>query len=150
METKWTKASFLPEKSGLTLRDVEADDKGWVVRAEGAGSSICPVCGVKSSHRHSRYWRTFKDLPVQGVPVMLRVRLGRWRCRNTNCDRKIFTERVPAVAAPHRQRTERMESIVQVVGHSLGGRTGRKTHESTGHGRQQRYDPSTLKRQLRS
>ncbi len=108
METKWTKASLLPEKSGLTLRDVEAGDKGWVVRAEGAGSSICPVCGVKSSHRHSRYWRNFKDLPVQGVPVTLRVRLGRWRCRNTNCERKIFTERIPAVAAAHRQRTERL------------------------------------------
>jgi transposase len=121
METKWTKASLLPEKSGLTLRDVEAGDKGWVVRAEGAGSSICPVCGVKSSHRHSVYWRTFKDLPVQGVPVTLRVRLSRWRCRNTNCERKIFTERIPAVAAAHRQRTERLESIVQLVGHSMGG-----------------------------
>ena len=121
METKWTKASLLPEKSGLTLRDVEAGDKGWVVRAEGAGSSICPVCGVKSSHRHSVYWRTYKDLPVEGVPVTLRVRLGRWRCRNTNCERKIFTERIPAVAAAHRQRTERLESIVQLVGHSMGG-----------------------------
>jgi len=76
---------------------------------------------VKSSHRHSRYWRTFKDLPVQGVPLTLRVRLGRWRCRNTDCERKIFTERIPAVAVAHRQRTERLESIVQLVGHSMGG-----------------------------
>ena len=69
---------------------------------------------------------------MQGVPVTLRLLLGRWRCRNSNCERKIFTEQIPVVAAPHRQRTERMESIVQLVGHSLGGRPAERLMNGLG------------------
>lgn len=122
MKTKWIGKRLLPEGAGLSLLGVDLSGSGWVVRAEGLPWSICPVCRVTSTHRHSRYWRTFKDLPVQGVPVTLRLRLSRWRCRNSNCERKIFTEQIAAVAAAHDQRTERMESIVQLVGNSLGGR----------------------------
>ena len=32
--------------------------------------------------RHSRYWRTLKDLAAQGRAVTLRVRVSRWRCRD--------------------------------------------------------------------
>ena len=132
METKWTKANFLPAKSGLALLGVERGKQGWVVQAEGGDSSKCPACGVRSSHRHSRYWRTFKDLPAQGVAVTFRLRLGRWRCRNTNCERKIFTERIPVVATAHHQRTERLESVVQLVGHSMGGRPAERLMKRLG------------------
>lgn len=64
--------------------------------------------------------------------MTLRLQLGRWRCRNSNCERKIFTEPIPAVAAAHRQRTERMENIVQLVGHSLGGRPAEKLMDRLG------------------
>jgi len=33
-----------------------------------------------SRSRHSRYWRSLQDLPIQGTPVILRVHVGRWRC----------------------------------------------------------------------
>ena len=59
---------------------------------------------------------------MQGAPSTLHLRVGRWVCRNTNCQRKIFTEPIPAVAAPHQQRTGRVEEAVQLVGYSLGGR----------------------------
>jgi hypothetical protein len=32
---------------------------------------------------------------VQGSPVMLQLQVGRWRCGNRRCPRKIFIERVP-------------------------------------------------------
>jgi transposase len=59
---------------------------------------------------------------MQGAPSTLHLRVGRWLCRNSNCQRKIFTEPIPAVAAPHQQRTGRVEEAVQLVGYSLGGR----------------------------
>jgi len=48
--------------------------------------------------------------------------LGRWRCRNQHCDRSIFTERVPGLAAPFARRTARLAGIVRLLGHSAGGR----------------------------
>jgi transposase len=113
---------LLPDPVSLALCNVEKGEQGWEVEAVARNAAACPDCGIPSTARHSSYVRHLKDLPIQGLAVKIKLRVGRWRCRNSNCARKIFTERVPAVAAPHRQRTERMESIVQVVGRSLGGR----------------------------
>ena len=113
---------LLPDPVSLALCNVEKGEQGWVVDAVARNDAACPDCGIPSTARHSSYVRRLKDLPMQGLAVKIKLRVGRWRCRNSHCARKIFTERVPAVAAPHRQRTERMESIVHVIGRSLGGR----------------------------
>ena len=113
---------LLPDPVSLALCNVEKGEQGWVVEAVSRNTAVCPDCGLPSTARHSSYVRHLKDLPVQGLAVEIKLRVGRWRCRNSNCARKIFAERVPAVAAPQRQRTERLEGIVQVVGRSLGGR----------------------------
>ncbi len=113
---------LLPDPVSLALCNVEKGEQGWVVEAVARNTAACPDCGLPSTARHSSYVRHLDDLPMQGLAIKIKLRVGRWRCRNSNCTRKIFTERVPTVAAPHRQRTERMESIVQVVGRSLGGR----------------------------
>jgi len=34
--------------------------------------------------------RTLGDLSAQGAPVNIQARLTRWRCRNDQCDRRIF------------------------------------------------------------
>src|SRR3984885_62721 len=61
------------------------------------------------------------DLSPQGTPVVISARLGRWRCRNQECNRRIFTERVPGLAAPFARRTARLAGIVRLLGHSAGG-----------------------------
>ena len=53
---------------------------------------------------------------------MIRARLTRWRCQNDHCVRRIFAERLPELAAPYARRTARMAGIVQLFGHSAGGR----------------------------
>jgi hypothetical protein len=77
----------------VTLRRVFKTDQGWTIEADGQDSAICPGCQSVSRSRHSRYWRSLQDLPIQGTPVILRVHVGRWRCRNAGCKRRIFTER---------------------------------------------------------
>jgi hypothetical protein len=37
---------------------------------------------------------------MQGSPVMVRLQVGRWRCGNGRCARKIFAERVPELTVP--------------------------------------------------
>jgi zinc-finger of transposase IS204/IS1001/IS1096/IS1165 len=88
--------------SNVTLRRVFNTDQGWIMEAHDQNSAVCPGCQSISRSRHSRYWRSLKDLPVQGTQVMLRLHLGRWRCRNAGCQRRIFTERLPKVFAPIR------------------------------------------------
>ena len=91
------------------------------MEAHDQNSAVCPGCQSISHSRHSRYWRSLKDLPVQGTQVMLRLHLGRWRCR-----RRIFTERLPKVCAPYAQQTKRTSEIIAAVGHARGGRPGKR------------------------
>jgi len=53
---------------------------------------------------------------------MIRARATRWRCRNTACERRIFAERLPHLAARFGRRTTRLAGIVRLFGHSAGGR----------------------------
>jgi hypothetical protein len=39
-----------------------------------------------------------------------------WRCGNDQCDRQIFAERFPGLAAPFARQTERMAGIVRLFG----------------------------------
>ena len=108
--------------AGLNVVSVEWREEAWTVTVESRLSSFCPGCSKQSKSRHSTYWRTFRDLSAQGAPVIVLARLGRWRCRNQQCDRRIFTERVPDLAAPFARRTARLAGIVRLLGHSAGGR----------------------------
>ncbi|MEP7303876.1 MAG: ISL3 family transposase [Acidobacteriota bacterium] len=84
------------------------------------------VCGCRSDARHSRYWRTLKDVAAQGRAVTLRVRVTRWRCRHRRCERTIFADRLIGVSAPRVHHTQRCGAVVHVVGHALGGRGGER------------------------
>src|ERR1700733_2951033 len=86
---------LLPKAANLKLLRLKISEQGWGVEAAGNSSAVCPTCFTRSKSRHSRYRRKLRDLPVQGSPVMMDLQVGRWRCRNSRCVRKIFTERVP-------------------------------------------------------
>ena len=108
--------------AGLNVVSVERGEQAWTVSVHSRQPTFCPGCGARSESRHSTYWRTLWDLSAQGTPVVISARLGRWRCRNQECDRRIFTERVPGLSAPFARRTARLAGIVRLLGHSAGGR----------------------------
>ena len=117
---------FLPDVSSLRLRGIEQGSDSWVVEASASSVSACPDCGVSSTARHSSYWRQLKDLPIQGRSVRLKLRVGRWRCRNPICKRKIFCQRLPGVTGKRAQETDRFAEILRSVGYALGGRAGER------------------------
>ena len=88
---------LLPDRTSLALCHVEKGAHGWVVEAVGPEAAACPDCGVLSTARHSNYTRHLRDLPVQGRPVQLKLRVARWRCRNAGCERQIFCQRLARV-----------------------------------------------------
>jgi transposase len=88
MTNQLSHANLFSDLSNVTLRRVFKTDQGWTIEADGQDSAVCPGCQSVSRSRHSRYWRSLQDLPVQGTPVILRVHVGRWRCRNAGCKRR--------------------------------------------------------------
>jgi transposase len=106
---------------GIEVEEIELRDGRWVLSARAAGERSCPVCGKPSTSRHDWRHRRLQDLPVQGTPLVLDLRLGRWRCLNELCSRKTFVERLPSVAAPMPRRTVRVAEIVRLFGYAAGG-----------------------------
>ncbi len=84
----------------------------------------CPVCGQPATRVHSWYIRSLRDLPWQGLAVRMDLHIRRWFCDNSSCPRRIFTERLPTVAAPSSQRTTRLSTIVLIFGVAVGGAPG--------------------------
>src|SRR5260370_36465183 len=89
----------------LKVLAVERNETDWTVSVNGRNHATCPLCGIRSISRHSSYRRTLHDLPAQGTPVTVRARLTRWRCRNDQCERRIFGERA-FLGSPPRSRGE--------------------------------------------
>jgi transposase len=64
------------------------------------------------------------DLPLQGRPVLLRLRLRRLACTNPACKRRTFSEAVPTVAAAYARRSRRLGDVQRHLGLALGGEAG--------------------------
>ena len=50
--------------------------------------------------------------------------MRKWFCQNPHCGRRIFTERLPPVAAPWARRTLRLAQRLGALGMAFGGRAG--------------------------
>jgi transposase len=81
----------------------------------------CPDCGRASRAVHSRYERHLADLPSLGRSVSVHLWVRRFYCRNTNCARRTFVERLPKLVAPFARRTERLAAAQAQTGLALGG-----------------------------
>ena len=86
----------------------------------------CPACGKKSYHRHSSYVRNFLDLPWAGIPVRVNLCVNKYYCRNEDCHRKIFAERLGENLKPYARRTARLTEHLTQIGYVLGGNAGSK------------------------
>ena len=67
----------------------------------------CPLCHVAARRLHSHYERTLADLSWAGWTVRLELGVRKLFCDNSDCVRRIFTERLPGVVAPWARRTLR-------------------------------------------
>jgi transposase len=70
---------------------------------------------------HGYHLRTVADLPLDGRPVMVRVRVRRLLCSTAHC-RISFREQVPGVLERYQRRTARLTAQVWAVVRELAGR----------------------------
>jgi len=115
--------SLLPV--GLVADRVVVDPDRVIVsvRARGAVGS-CPLCRRPSRRVHSRYVRRLGDLPWQGRVGQLELQVRRFRCSAPECPRRVFAERLPAVALPRVRRTARLAEAQCRIAFSAGGEAG--------------------------
>lgn len=117
--------TVLPAPKLLNLISVRADANAITLFAKTSPRTArCPICGKRSGRIHSRYTRTLADLPWQGVPVTVHLRVRRFFCDEENCHRVVFAERLPGVAAHYGRRTERLHEWFTHVSFALGGEAG--------------------------
>ena len=84
----------------------------------------CPLCGRRSKRVHSRYGRTLADLPWGEYAVTIRLSIRRLFCDNAQCERRLFAERLPGIAAPWSRKTTRLAGRLTAMGLALGGAAG--------------------------
>jgi transposase len=120
-------ARLLPDATRLRLEACHVDDTTAQItlRVRATQATVpCPLCDTPAQHIHSRYERTLADLPWAQYHVRLQLRVRKWFCRNRHCPRRIFTERLPTVAAPWARCTLRLAHRLLALGVALGGRAG--------------------------
>src|SRR5260370_33187692 len=94
-------ATLLALPQGMEIAQIQITETGLMVEvASTRPESCCPLCSEPSSHIHSYYHRTLKDAPCVGRPLELRLSVRKCYCRNPDCSRKVFTERVAALTEP--------------------------------------------------
>lgn len=86
--------------SGVAVERVELRSDGTRrvhVASADATAAACPACGVFSTSPKQNVTTRPKDLPYGEAALELRWHKRRWRCRESLCRRKTFTETIPEV-----------------------------------------------------
>lgn len=106
--------------------------------------AACPICGTASAAQHSRYQRTFRDVPSGGYPVRITLQTRRFFCREKTCPRGIFTERFPDFVLSRARMTERFRAALAalsvILAHEAAARLAQRLQLPT--------SVTTLRRQL--
>jgi len=116
--------NLLPGSGSLVLEGVDETDAGIVIRVSARADPPCPSCSGSDVSYHSHYHRPLRDLSWQGRKVQLRLRTRRFRCDDTGCPRKIFSEQIRGVAERYARETPRLSAVIRSVGYAMGGLPG--------------------------
>jgi transposase len=135
MEVRDTFPHALPKTTPLQLDTWHLDDaQAQITRlvASTQAKARCPAYETPARHIHSRDGRTLADLPWSGDRVAWRLRVRQFFCRNASCAGRIFTERLPGLAALSARRTLRLMARLLAIGLALGGAAGVRLRQFLG------------------
>jgi transposase len=111
--------------ASLVIEDVTGRDGLIAVQARTAGGPVpCPRCGRLTGQVHGCYQRTVADVPADGRPVVVAVRVRRMRCPALGCPVQTFREQVPGVLDRYQRRTARLAGQAGEAVRRLAGRAG--------------------------
>jgi transposase len=116
---------LFPHLRGLYVEQVQPAGAGVVMQARSrAAVAACPACGAWSSRVHSGYVRTVADGPAGGRPVVIRLAVRRFLCRNPACRSVTFAEQVDGLTGRYLRRSLPLRGLLAQIGLALAGRAG--------------------------
>ncbi|MCY7275375.1 MAG: transposase family protein, partial [Phormidesmis sp. CAN_BIN44] len=127
---------FLPDSQQIYLESWQLDRVNTHLQAMVSSTqrmAECPVCKGISRRIHSRYERTLEDLTLAQHRLTLQVQVRKFFCLNSACIRRVFTERIPEIAAPWARKTVRLVQRLQSIGLALGGAAGTRLADQLGY-----------------
>ncbi|HET9895551.1 MAG TPA: transposase family protein [Streptosporangiaceae bacterium] len=78
----------------MVIDDVTDDGEMIAVRARTSGGPVpCPQCRASTGRVHGYHERVVADVPADGRPVVIGVRVRRMRCPDPGCPVQAFRER---------------------------------------------------------
>jgi transposase len=98
---------------GVTITNAALNGDTTVVFCDliTTGPGHCPGCEAVGTYRDTVV-RRVTDVPVAGHPMLLRVKVPRYRCTNTACEREVFCHDSDRLARPGRSTTRRCANYV--------------------------------------
>ena len=98
---------------GVTITDAALDGETTVVFCDllDRGRQLCPGCRRAGVYRDT-VERRVTDVPMAGHPLVLRVRIRRYRCATDTCERVVFSADSSRLARPGATTTRRCAQYV--------------------------------------
>ena len=112
---------FLP---GFRIDNIEYNNYSINVFASiKSKRSQCPGCGSFSTSVHDSYTRKLADLSAFQNSTTILLRTRKFKCKDSSCDRKVFSEQTPHTMR-YSRRTARASSILDTLSIELTGKLG--------------------------
>ncbi len=73
--------------------------------------AYCPDCNTVSKRIHSRYQRSFQDLPISGKKSVIILNNRKFFCKNQDCNRRTFSEKFDFIE-DKAKKTKRLENEI--------------------------------------
>ena len=125
--------TLLPNPKCLTLDSLCVRDGAIIFAVRTTQKAVtCPLCQHTAQRVHSRYHRKLLDLPWQGNAVRFEITTRKLFCDNGNCERRIFTEPLPAVAARYARKTCRLADALRELTYLVGGEAAARIAKTFG------------------
>ncbi|NJP98419.1 transposase [Nonomuraea sp. FMUSA5-5] len=114
---------LFPHLAAVEIEQIDRQDGQIRVEARTRGDPVCcPSCGTATGKVHGYHRRRLADRPVDGLPVVIELRLRRLGCLNLECARQTFHEQVPGLAGRYGRRTPGATALVIACALALAGR----------------------------
>jgi transposase len=116
---------LFPHLAGLCVQRVEDTGEAVVIAAScRAEAARCPRCGLESARVHGGYARTVADGAAGGRPLLIALRVRRFRCPNPQCPAVTFAEQAEGLTGRYCRRSMPLTRMLARFGLELAGRAG--------------------------
>ena len=108
----------------MKVNHFESRQNGLIIFASSKTKGApCPECGMLNYSVHDYYYRSVTDLPIFQKSTNIQMKTRKFRCKNSSCNRKVFSEQNSHVVR-YSRRTDRVSKLLNRLSIELTGKQG--------------------------